>query len=589
MGEKYGSLPVATRDGYAFVGWVDEDGNIVDSSSHFMHVGETILTAKWSSILTVYQENNITSTKWTKTGANTSYTATATKINSTSMDTLKGYLTSKTSLGNASVTYGTDTYYTSAPVYRDIDVVNIDIATGEIIGKLSDPSYPFEWFGRSVTLPSGTKLASGRTLTKSETFTVDCYTYYPTMYIRRWVQNNQTWMSISDGQFENAVKVDGFYTATFEARMFNPDGTGAKNSYGAIPRSFVPTNGAGPLTSGSIFYAVSNYGCTDSAGIANVATTQANMQGWMNNLTKAWRNSSLASQYRQVKGVQGENWKMYIQSILYLIKYADNNSQATVGYGAISNYSAAGSNYYAAEKGGGTVTCYSSSLSYGYSNAYQDGNTHNFNGNDPTGLYATQYLTYNYSQNGTATTKRILLDGFVGTDKYTGIFCLGMSNPWGNVWKWGFGQTVVSDGTKLHAFINYNDYDMDSPNWHFATDSNSWATKKRTLEGKGYIDLGYTLPTSSNYYRYTGISPVNTSHGYEQLICLPTSASSTASNTTGLCDYYWCNNSTSYNFGVFRGGRVGNETNAGLFFFDVGSSLADTNDNISFRSMLINS
>lgn len=394
-------------------------------------------------------------------------------------------------------------------------------------------------------------------------------------------------MSVSDGYFENSVKVDGFYTGTFEARMFNADGTGAKNIYGAIPRSFVPTNGAGPLTSGSISYAVSNYGCTDSAGISNVSTTQANMQGWMDNLTKAWRNSSLASQYRQVKGVQGENWKMYIQSMLYTIKYADNNSQETVGYGATYNYTPAGRSYLAAEKGGGTVTCYSSSLSYGYSNSFQDGNTHNFNGKDPAGLYATQYLTYNYSGNGTTTTKRILLDGFVGTDKYTGVFCLGISNPWGNVWEWGFGQAVLSDGTNLHAFINYNDYNMDSPNWHFATDSNSWATKKSTFEGKGYIDLGYTLPTSKGTYRYTGTSPVNTSHGYEQLIGLPTKESSTASATTGLSDYYWANKTTRYNFGVLRGGYVNLEASAGLFCFAVDSRLTRTSDTVGFRPSLI--
>ena len=550
-----------------------------------------------NSILSVYQEQNSTSTAWTKYGINATYSATATKVEATSLDTLKAYLAtgSKDSLGNANVKYGDgganpDVYYTSAPVYKDIDIVNVDIATGEIIGKLSDPSYPFEWFGRSVELPSGTTLASGRTLTKLESFTVDCYTYYPTMYIRRWVVGNNTWMSVSDLPFEGAVKIDAFYTGTFEARMFNSDGTGAKNSYGAIPRSFVSTNGAGPVTSGSISYAVSNYGCTDSAGIASVSTTQENMQGWMNNLTKAWNASTLDSQYRQVKGVQGENWKMYVYDILYLVKYANNNSQTTVGYGATYNCSVT-SDFYAAEKGGGTVTCYdSSSLSYGYSNSYQDGNTHNFNGNDPAGLYATQFLTYNWSENGTTTTKRILLDGYVGTDKYTGVFCLGRSNPWGNVWERGFGQAVIYDGTNLHAYINYADYNMDSPNWHFATDSNAYATKKSTLENKGYVELGYYLPKTTDIYcRYTGVSSLSTPHGYEQLIGLPISTSSTASDSTGLCDYYWCNATTSYNFGVLRGGGVYYKARAGLFYYDVICNLTYTSDSIGFRPSLISS
>ncbi len=68
---------------------------------------------------------------------------------------------------------------------------------------------------------------------------------------------------------------------------------------------------------------------------------------------------------------------------------------------------------------------------------------------------------------------------------------------------------------------------------------------------------------------------------------MPSKDSTTASSSTGLCDYYFCNNSTSYTFGVLRGGATYDTTAAGAFYFFVGSHLAHTNTPIGFRSMFV--
>ncbi len=536
-----------------------------------------------SAVLTVSQPINQTDPSWTKVGKNLSYTAGATKINKTSMSDLTAILDNKDAFGNiSSALYGADTYM-NAPVYKDIDIANIDLATGEILGYLSDPSYPFEWFGRSVTLPAGRTLASGRTLTSQTTFAeVDCYTKFPTMYIRRYIENNVQYLSVSDKTFDGAVKIDEFYVGTFEARMID-----ANNKTTIYPRSFIPTNGAGPLTSGSLSYAVTNYGTIDSANIKGTSTTQAQMQAWMDNLTNKWKNSGFNSTtYKSAKGCQGENWKRDVINILYLIKYANNNSQEQVGYGASYNYDkSTGSNkYYDSEKGGGTVTTYSSALTYGYDQTYQNShiNSNNIdivNSTDPKGLYAPQFLVKNIND-GTKTTKRVLLDGFVGTDKYAGVFCLGMANLWGNVQEWTFGETAVYDSTAKtkNAYVNFNDY--DGSNWVLSNSPSSVTSSSQ------YVKLSYNLPTSGGYY--TNLSASTGGSTYESIVGFVSSGTTTASSSTGLCDYYYgSGTSTGYVYGVLRGGFVSNRNAAGLFLIDVYGSLTDADVVIGFRPSLI--
>lgn len=568
--------------------WQIESTNFVVSVSFMADIQYTS-----NDILSIYQDIDQTDPSWTKYGYNATLNATATKVNETSLSNIAGFLQNKDSLGNPNITYGQDDYL-NAVVYKDIDIVNVDLATGEIIGKLSDPTYPFEWFGRSVTLPAGRTLASGRTLSAQTTFSaVDCYTYFPTMYLRRWVVGDRQWQSLSNKFFMGSVKIDEFYLATFEATLFNPDKTTSD-----VPRSYIATFEAGPLTSGSINYALNNWsGYSDTAGVKGNSTNQQTMQSYMTTLTNRWNSSSLASSYKKVKGVQGENWKMYAYDLLYLVKYANNNSQEMVGYGCTWNYDANSqyadrtdyARYYESEKPGGTVTTYSNStLSYGFSYNYTNTNSLS-NGSDPKGLYSSQFMVKNIASSGSSVTRRVLSDGFVGTDRYSSVFCLGICNPWGNVWEWSFGQAVVSNGgTSMHMFVNFDDF--NGSNWLFNSYSGEYANKKTDLKDRNYIELSYTLPTEGGYKsRYNGTSNIVSEGALEQLVGVPTSAGSDGGSTTGRCDYYWVSTSTDYIFGVLRGGYVGSHSSAGLFSIDVSSNLTHTSVALGFRPSLISS
>ena len=236
-------------------------------------------------LLTVSQPINQTTTAWTKVGYNAGLIAQATKLETNSASSLKVAYDSRDANGNTGNNHNVDDY-TTAVVYKDIDIVNVDIKSGEIIGKLSDVNYPFEWYGGDVTLPSGTILASGRELTQTETFTVDCYTYYPTIYARRWMVGDVQYITISDQKFPGATKIDEYYTATFESTIFNPDKTVATNDLGAIiVRSY--SYWWTPLTNGgSTAFLQTYYGFGTLSG-STASTTQAQYLAWTNNLTTA--------------------------------------------------------------------------------------------------------------------------------------------------------------------------------------------------------------------------------------------------------------------------------------------------------------
>jgi len=577
-----------------------------------------------NNILSIYQVQNQVSPAWVKFGYNATLSANATKVETNSLQNLYTYLDDADEYGNAHITYGTDDYV-NAVVYRDIDLVNVDIATGEIIGKLSDLSYDFEWYGRDITLPAGTTLASGRTLSSSETFTVDVYTYYPTMYIRRWVVGNNQWISLSDNTFPGAVEIPGYYTATFEATPFNPDKTAAHNAYGVIPRSYVYDIAV--LTNGRANYMINNYGYESYSGITNYLT-QSTMVNFATNLTKAWQSSPLYnSGYTCASHAQGKNYTALIYNLLYLVKYANSNTQETIGYGNTSTYGLYNSSgttvttsngnvittggnstnsYCESEKGGGTIgvvnterkgtATYNSNyrlsangydaagMNYGYNSTYVYTNPTYSGGyaGDKEGLYTNQFLTYNTGA------KRYLLDGYVGNDKYTSVFCLGQCNPWGNVWEWIFGCAVISDGTDLHIYISFNNYDYQSPNttWLMTTNQNGYESNKALLEGHGYIELGYVLPNSASIYRYLGTSNKIINGGLDTLIGFPTKQSSTTNANNGLSDSYGCNNVTTSIFGVICSGNSASYSDAGLFCAHLHGALNYAAVNQGFRIMI---
>ena len=104
-----------------------------------------------ANILSVRQENNIVSTAWEKVGQNRYLSATAIKGNTNDLGKIEAAYNGRNTNAtltqiSSGLTYNCDDY-DNAAVYKDIDIVNVDIATGEIIGKLSDLDYDFEWFG----------------------------------------------------------------------------------------------------------------------------------------------------------------------------------------------------------------------------------------------------------------------------------------------------------------------------------------------------------------------------------------------------------------------------------------------------------
>ncbi len=593
-----------------------------DSSSNFDIYIEFMADVQYSNsgILSVYQTINQADPTWTKFGYNATLNAAATKVETNSLSNLYTYLRDADEYGNANIDYATDDYVKFAPVYKDIDLVNIDINTGEIIGKLSDLNYDFEWYGRDITLTAGTELASGRTLSTTETFTVDVYTYFPTMYIRRWVVGDKMWLSLAENEFYGSVEIPEFYIATFVSTIFNPDKSIAHNSNDQIiPRSYVYDRC--PVSEDSVSYLQTHYGY-DSTSISGTTATAKQSQyiEWMENLSSEWQSSGLTSQYKEFSGVQGENWKMFIFNILMTIKYANNDMQSTVGMGSASSHAAyknksitdcngatvsmsSGNNAYVEGTiGGGAIgvrttvsneintATYDSSNNYkmsdtGYNKAgmnYGYNSTYTY-GNHRQGLYLNQFLTY------TTEDTRYVLDGYVGSNGYTSVFCLGLCNAWGNTWEWLFGSAALYDGSNVHAYVCFDDYDSSDAthSWMVTTNKNGYALNSAELvNNRNYIEMSYYLPKSTNYYRYLGTTIIK-SNPLEMLVGLPSKNASTTTEGYGLCDFYFCTTSDTAVYGVARGGACNNDLRAGPFYFSVDNHVEHAHTRFTFRMLLV--
>ena len=628
-----------------------------------------------SNVLTVYQPYNSLDKQWTKADANETLQATPVQIESNSLLDLKATLSSGINFDSY-----VDDYYT-APVYRNIDLVNVDINTGEIIGKFSNPDYDFEWYGGEVTLPAGTTLASGRQLGAEESFTLDVYTYYPTMYIARYLNQVdgelRTYISLSENPFSvelytgniiSAVKVDEYYTATFPATIYNQDGTVALVNDKVVTRSY--QYDYTPTTDGATDFMLTYYdyaktqlgqGTALSSYIQtelDKSTTMENYLTWATNLTQAWENSSLNSAYRKVKGVQGENYTAFIYPLLYLVKYANNDSQTMVGKGNVESYnlynsssirtklkgtngtalsSSSDNSYYYSQKGPGTIgvvnveqagdgtseyivngegeTVLSESsydaggMNFGFNSDYNSGE----------GLYTHHFLTQ------VADGKRVLRDGYAGSDGYTSVFCLGSAEPWGTIGTWVYGFVGTNnDNNNAIGFITTQDYDYTTNNWVVSQDSqiNTFDAISSLLTTNGYQQLGYNLFQFSSLplAKSTAVDTTN----YNNLLSLIGFASPENELTqdeimaeiqrmidsgeitqeeleeisssdpyflyfglAGLGDQHGVLTDNGTISGCLRGGSTRNSTTAGAFCFTVANHLTDTHAFLGFRPSLI--
>lgn len=618
-----------------------------------------------NDILHVYQAINQNSPAWTKYGYNSTLDVSATKMNESSLDNLATRLYNANG-ANLSANMNDD--YKTAVVFKDIDLVNIDIATGEPIGRLSDRNYDFEWFGGRVSLDAGTTLASGRVLSVPEVFTVDVYTWYPTMYMRRGMIGNEQWISVSDKPFVGAVKIDGWYTATYESTLFSPKiaangdvtyyyatPTGAVlrdvdsnivygttsstrnvggvdyysqvvyevsyNEYGVFPRSYIFDKA--PFTEGSVRYFLDNYMYEDNSGTqavpATATTTQTNMLYWANNLSQKWqaRNSmDLPTYLPHAKTAQGENYTAFVWIYLYLIKYANNNTQEMVGAGVTRTYelynvsgktvntpkngvisTQAGNNeWFESPKSGGVIGCQSTTVNAAYKLtntnmaygteylSYLDESSNNYL--KKRGLFAPYFLTYDTGY------KRVLLDGYVGSNEYTPVYCLGLANPWSNVWTWVFGIMVTGNGVdEIHLWATFENY--DTTNWAHSWPNTSMATYL-TTGSMNYHKASFFMPANYAVRRYLDVSKITTDDK-QMLIGAPSTASAQASNNyqEGLCDYYHVgtNNIRTYSekatYGLLKGGSGYDKFSAGLFYYRIGDAIDKADIDFGLRMMLV--
>ncbi|MBQ8914839.1 MAG: InlB B-repeat-containing protein, partial [Clostridia bacterium] len=147
LGEQYGDLPIAKREGFTFKGWADPDGNIVTSDSTVAHLGNITLRAVWEKLCTV------TFDPAGGTIADTAKTVTANGINiSRTADTLVIYA------GSAKT--GTNPYGSQAIVSFDGRVIairqsgNTDTSIPEGCYVISGHGKMSSWLGENVKVGS---------------------------------------------------------------------------------------------------------------------------------------------------------------------------------------------------------------------------------------------------------------------------------------------------------------------------------------------------------------------------------------------------------------------------------------------------
>ncbi len=234
---------------------------------------------------------------------------------------------------------------------------------------------------------------------------------------------------------------------------------------------------------------------------------------------------------------------------------------------------------------------------YGYN---LTGFTNTTNGKlDAPGLYTTQFLTH------TASGKRVLLDGYVGSNGYTSVMCLGVADPWANMFTWIFGMALLNNTDDpnrgeneavINIYATTENYNYKTNNWvvntYYGSGADSYATKISALNSAGYRKLGYNLPTAEGFYSTLGITNSTTQKNLKDtLIGLPSANSGVCSSTKGLCDYYYCdsksNQTSQYLFGVLRGGSASAESGAGPFNLGAGNALNSRFYNVGLRSALV--
>ncbi|MBR7091283.1 MAG: hypothetical protein IKC79_02390, partial [Clostridia bacterium] len=239
---------------------------------------------------------------------------------------------------------------------------------------------------------------------------------------------------------------------------------------------------------------------------------------------------------------------------------------------------------YSSERGSGIVGLKGQAgVSAGEDAVYDIAGMYFPNGFDDL-YFSPTFLVYN---NGT---KKVMMDGYVGSDGYTSVWCLGICNSWGNVWTWIFGSAVVHDESENFAyiFVNFDYYDSSVGNYYTSSMSSSFEDQSEFLLSKKYSRLTYGVPNDNGVRNHLGVSAVNSGNGLMSFVGLPTQSSNKCVDyTQGLTDSYWVLVREDVTFGISRGGGSHDLGNAGAFCYTVNSSLNNANLHYGFRTMLI--
>lgn len=259
-------------------------------------------------------------------------------------------------------------------------------------------------------------------------------------------------------------------------------------------------------------------------------------------------------------------------------------------------------NFLESIKSGGTIGMSVSTggneagMLYGYKSDYINTTKNGYT--EKEGLYTTQFLTH------TASGKRVLLDGYVGSNGYTSVMCLGVADPWANMYTWVFGMAVLNDtddpnrgenDAVINIYATTQNYNYKTNNWivdsYSGTGADSYATKISALNSAGYRKLGYNLPTADGFYSTLGITNSTTQENLKDtLIGLPSAESRTVAGTQGLCDIYAVssNNKKSQDiFGVIRGKNTEHDNWAGPFSISIVYSLDTSGRSFGLRTTLV--
>lgn len=103
-------------------------------------------------------------------------------------------------------------------------------------------------------------------------------------------------------------------------------------------------------------------------------------------------------------------------------------------------------------------------MNYGYTyRNYVDTTISDYVESDKRGLYSPQFLVHKTSKE-----KRVLRDGYVGSNGYTSVFCLGMSNAWGNKYTWIFGLNPLLTDGNVRVLVSFDDFNYKENNWILA-------------------------------------------------------------------------------------------------------------------------